>query len=68
MQRDNEPSGAASAEAAQDATPLSDAAAEAAAGGMIVNQNAFLKWAQTHDRHGNEIDPSTGQIVKAPER
>lgn len=47
------------------ATPLSAAALEAAAGGlMIVNQKAFLDWLSTHDTHGNEIDPKTKQIVK----
>lgn len=49
----------------ESAAPLSDAAMEAAAGGlMIVNQKAFLDWLVTHDTHGNEIDPQTKQIVK----
>lgn len=51
-----------------DAVVLTDAAAEAAAGGMCVNHSAFLKWATTHDEKGNEIDPQTGQIVKASGR
>lgn len=68
MQRDKAQGTEASAEPTEDATLLSDATTEAAAGGMIVNQDAFLKWAQTHDRYGNEIDPSTGQIVKAAGR
>lgn len=43
MQRDNGPGGEASAEASQDATPLSDSAAEAAAGGMVANLGAFMR-------------------------
>lgn len=43
MPRDNEPGGEASAEAPQDAIPLSDAAAEAAAGGYVANLGAFMR-------------------------
>lgn len=58
----------ASVETPVDATHLSDAAAEAAAGGMCFNDRAFLKWARTHDEKGNELDPQTGQIIKPADR
>lgn len=43
MPRDNGPDGEASAEAPQDATALSDAAVEAAAGGYVANLGAFMR-------------------------
>lgn len=68
MERDTAPlakgPAKASVDAPVDAIPLSDAAAEAAAGGMCFNDRAFLKWARTHDEKGNALDPQTGQIIK----
>lgn len=68
MERENSSDGKGPAEIPADAQPLTDAAAEAAAGGMCVNHSAFLKWASTHDEKGNEIDPQTGQVIKAAGR
>ncbi|MDE1569455.1 hypothetical protein [Aquabacter sediminis] len=72
MQHDTAPAAKAPIEVQNDpqveAEALTDAAAEAAAGGMCFNDRAFLKWARTHDEKGNELDPQTGEIIKASGR